>query len=200
MSTPSSYAIKLRASSPKIALEVGLDFAFRGFELNPNATYELLIDQPVGYALLATSSTAKKLIIATDNACSEYLLDLQAKGVAAIVPLAPYITLWQDVTKVFEDEHVAPVYSSRLTPTERLTLHCVARGLDNKQIAKRRDVSEGVVKNTLTSIYEKLKLSRDEIVHYYLGHSYMLTNWKLGLPVTSTSVQNFDSLTDLMAA
>jgi hypothetical protein len=60
MSTPISYAVKLRASNTKIALELGTDFVFRGFELSQDATYEVVIDQPVGYALLETSAKAEK--------------------------------------------------------------------------------------------------------------------------------------------
>jgi hypothetical protein len=71
MSTPISYAIKLRASNSKIAFELGCDLAFRGFELREDASYELLIDPPIGYALLETSDKPEKLIVATDNECPE---------------------------------------------------------------------------------------------------------------------------------
>jgi DNA-binding CsgD family transcriptional regulator len=116
------------------------------------------------------------------------------------LPLTPNISLWREVLSVMDGEHVPQVYKSMLTPTERFTLYCVARGLDNKQVAKQRNVSEGVVKNTLTSIYEKMKLGRDELVHYYLGNSHLLSNWKLGSLPVSVLVQDLEGLSELMAA
>jgi DNA-binding NarL/FixJ family response regulator len=200
MSTPISYAIKLRASNSKIVFELACDLAYRGFELRQDASYELLIDQPTGYALLETSDKPEKLIVATDNDCPEYLLDLQKRGAVAILPLTPNISLWREVLSVMDGEHVPQVYKSILTPTERFTLYCVARGLDNKQVAKQREVSEGVVKNSLTAIYEKLKLGRDELVHYYLGNSHLLSNWKRGSLPASVLVHDLDWLTRLIAA
>jgi DNA-binding NarL/FixJ family response regulator len=122
-----SYTIKVTASNTKIACEVALDLASREFELRPDAPYEVLIDQPVGYALLTDMENNKNFIVATDNTCPEYLIDLQQKGVAAIVPLSPYTTLYQEIRRVLKGEYVPEVYTSHLTPTERFTLQCVAK-------------------------------------------------------------------------
>ena len=56
-----------------------------------------------------------------------------------------------------------------LTPREREIVVAVSEGLTNKQIAKKLYLSEGTVKNNITSILDKLSLEhRTQIAIYYL--------------------------------
>jgi DNA-binding NarL/FixJ family response regulator len=60
---------------------------------------------------------------------------------------------------------------SMLTEREREIVRAVARGLSNREIADELYLSEGTVKNYLSSVLSKLGLSqRTQIAVYYLGH------------------------------
>jgi DNA-binding NarL/FixJ family response regulator len=66
---------------------------------------------------------------------------------------------------------------SMLTEREREVVGAVARGLSNKEISEELFLSEGTVKNYLSSILSKLDLrQRTQIAVYYLGGSQSDTN------------------------
>ena len=52
-----------------------------------------------------------------------------------------------------------PPFIEELTPREREILSLLAGGMDNHDISQRLDLSEKTIRNTLTRIYEKLKVS-----------------------------------------
>ncbi len=200
-----TYAITLNCSSKTIAHDIGLDLGMNRILPDPKADYYLVIDKPTGYALIADIPKHQKIIVATDNHCPEYVLDLYARGVSIVVPLSPQLYLGKTIFNILTGDYgQAAVTLSTLTPCERLTLQGVARGMDNKQIAKLSDVTEGVVKNRLTQIYDKLQLgSRYEIIHYYLGNSHLLFKCKSELVITQQSdavvLEDFDALFKLVA-
>ena len=48
--------------------------------------------------------------------------------------------------------------AERITPRERDLMRCVARGMDNKEIAAELFLAEGTVRNNLSRLLDKLKL------------------------------------------
>jgi DNA-binding NarL/FixJ family response regulator len=61
-----------------------------------------------------------------------------------------------EVTAPLVDELGAPTDVLRLSPREIEVLQLVARGLENKQIARELDISEATVKTYLKSTFERL--------------------------------------------
>lgn len=53
----------------------------------------------------------------------------------------------------------SPAFIEELTPRERETLSLLAKGMDNREISQRLHVCEKTVRNALTRIYEKLKVT-----------------------------------------
>lgn len=50
------------------------------------------------------------------------------------------------------------VWIDELTPREREIMQCVAKGMDNKEIAAKIFLAEGTVRNNISRLLEKLKL------------------------------------------
>jgi two-component system nitrate/nitrite response regulator NarL len=70
---------------------------------------------------------------------------------------------------------MTPQQTTSLTACERAVLRLVARGWTNKHIARRLGVTEKRVANTLTGVYEKLRLrSRVALALYYWGRHDVL--------------------------
>jgi two-component system NarL family response regulator len=75
------------------------------------------------------------------------------------------LTEFQAMTKRAEDRQQMP--PPRLTDRELEVLRLVAKGLNNRDIAKNLYISENTVKNHIRNILEKLQLhSRMEAVIY----------------------------------
>ena len=86
-------------------------------------------------------------------------------------------TLADAITIVARGERyrLAPPVSSALTSTERTLLRYVARGLDNRQIARSLDLEEKSVRNRLTRVYAKLKVpNRVQAALYYWGRNALV--------------------------
>ncbi len=60
----------------------------------------------------------------------------------------------------------------RLSEREEAVLHCLAKGLMNKEVADSLQISQGTVKKHIQHIYEKLHVNtRVEAVNLYLGRT-----------------------------
>lgn len=60
----------------------------------------------------------------------------------------------------------------RLSDREEAVLHCLAKGLMNKEVADSLQISQGTVKKHIQHIYEKLHVNtRVEAVNLYLGRT-----------------------------
>ena len=65
----------------------------------------------------------------------------------------------------------SPIEAEALTGREVEVLQYVAQGYNNAQIAERLKISEGTVKNHMTSLYDKLRLhTRAEVVAWAWQH------------------------------
>lgn len=61
----------------------------------------------------------------------------------------------------------------RLSEREEAVLHCLAKGLMNKEVADTLQISQGTVKKHIQHIYEKLHVNtRVEAVNLYLGRTH----------------------------
>ena len=71
-----------------------------------------------------------------------------------------------------KDESMVASFDHLLTEREKLISLAVAEGYSNKEIAQKLFVSEGTIKNHLTSILDKLELrDRTQLAIYMLKHS-----------------------------
>lgn len=161
------------------ALEQGLD-AF-GFELTHTSCLHLLIDAPWGWAMSphATVTVAGSVVV-SDNPCFEYRLDLLELSPAALLTQVSVAEIAAALRRLTESGQIpTPKLSSPLTKAERLTLRLAAKGHDNKTIAKVRNVSEGTVKNTIQTIFQKLGFhARVQLALYYYGCWHVLEDWQ----------------------
>jgi DNA-binding CsgD family transcriptional regulator len=150
-----------------------------GVAVATDAPKTLLVDAPWGWA----PSEMKHLcptqtVVVSDNPCPEYRLDLLEHR-----PIA----LLHNVSVERLAEHLKnpcllhPPPPSSLTPAERLTLRLLAHGRSPKQVAQHREISEGRVKNVVSTIYQKLGLkSQAHLTLYYFGlwHVLMAQGWE----------------------
>ena len=77
---------------------------------------------------------------------------------------------FEDVTpELLEKEHNTKVYFDKgITEKEYEIIELVADGLSNKEIAEKLFLSDGTVRNYLSSILEKLELrDRTQLAVYY---------------------------------
>ena len=149
-----------------------------GLQLGETGDVHLLVDRPLGWAILAHPEVDfERCIILSDNTCPPYQLNLLDKKPAALIRLADEDALLPTLRAVARGNTVHPKVTPLLTLAERKTLDLVARGLTNKEIADQRNVTEHTVKNSLSEVYRKLELhSRVKAAHYYLGIWHMIDN------------------------
>ena len=155
-----------------------------------NAKTTLLIDVPLGWAALQHDEIDfSSCIIFSDNRCPTYVLDLIDLHPRAIVELGG-VTNLNVILKATEDgSKLYPVLNTPLTLAQRRVVRLIARGLSNKAIAKKLDISEQTVKNTLSACYQKIGLdSRVALSHYYYGSWHLIDNWT---PPAHIQVQSF---------
>jgi DNA-binding NarL/FixJ family response regulator len=85
-------------------------------------------------------------------------------------PMSSYIA--RKVVQSFHRRAAASPERAKLSPREEETLHLVAKGYHNKEIAERLNISIETVRVHLRNIYEKLHVgSRSEAVVKFLGSS-----------------------------
>lgn len=144
------------------------------FRYDPKAQIMLVIDAPVGFALQALkppTSTLQPFVVITWNPCVEYWDD--------VWELQPIIFVASDVQSIptaltlaaaGTRRRLTPGGTSSLTNHERRILGLVAKGYSNQQIADELTMRCQSVRNTLTSIYEKVDVKdRSQAILYYWG-------------------------------
>ncbi len=148
------------------------------FELDPSATLKLVVDDPPGLALrwmerAAVFDRPAHSVVRTLSPCPEYweyLWDMHPQillvGVLEVTELAESLLR----AERGESYRYTPDRKSPLTRAERRILRYVAEGWQNKRIAQHLVVSEKTVRNTLTTINQKLGLdNREQAIVYYWG-------------------------------
>ena len=146
-----------------------------GVRLQDGAELQFLIDQPLGWATMNHDIRYSRCIVLSDNLCPTYRLDILERKPAALIALDA--SLKAAIETVQAGNVSYPRVTSPLTPAERRTLRFTAQGRTNKEISSLRGVSEKTVKNSLYSVFKKLKLkSRVQASHYYYGHWHLLEN------------------------
>ena len=133
----------------------------------------LILDIPWGFAYRAFSKVNTTSVIFTDNPCGEYVEDLWSLNPTALVDAKVSLDeLSSCVIRASKGkkQKLVSYYESPLTCTERLVLKSCALAQSNKELAKSLGVTESTIKNTLNSIYSKLKLKRrSELALLYWG-------------------------------
>lgn len=138
---------------------------------------------------LMTDYPEAKLIFLTTFLEDEYIVEalkLGAKGYLMKTDfdsLIPAIEAVNSGQRVFGDEIVAKIPSylsleqqkkstlAHLTEKENELIYWVAKGLNNKEIAKQMHFSEGTIRNYLSLILDKLELrDRTQLAIYYFKH------------------------------
>ena len=149
---------------------------------------ETMTGLDAGEAILNSDKTAKILFLTTfsDNEYIIKALKIGAKGYIikqnfeSIVPSLKAVNMGQSV---FGDDIVARIPSLinktkesdfrafGITVKELEIIRLVAEGLSNKEIANSLYLSEGTVRNSLSTILEKLKLrDRTQLAIFYYKH------------------------------
>lgn len=154
-----------------------------GFYHDPQAATLVLIDAPYGFALVqleASVYTQHRIIVITNSPCPEYWDDVwDLHSACLLVSDCLNHELEAAMLQVARGEryHLTPQHTSPLAPCERAVLRYVARGQSNQQIANLIGVSTKRVANTLTDVYEKLRLSgRGAAILYYWGRLDLLSS------------------------
>lgn len=149
-----------------------------GIQVSSAATWCLLVDIPLGSAFDIELAETSQSVIATENPCPEYRLDLLDRQPAALVGILPIDELAATIKVVWQGKEFHPKVRTSLTQAERETLRLLAQENSNREIAELRGTCVGTVKNTLSTIYLKLGLkSRTQAVHYYYGRWHRLEDW-----------------------
>ena len=77
----------------------------------------------------------------------------------------------QGKTNILESIYLCATARSHRTHKEKEIITLVAEGMNNKEIAEKLFLSEGTVRNYLSSILEKLEVrDRTQLVVYYYKH------------------------------
>jgi DNA-binding NarL/FixJ family response regulator len=109
-------------------------------------------------------------VIFRDASC-DILLDCVVQlvdGIAAGPPIGSWLVQEQD-------DMVGAMVRSRLTPKEPSILTLIAKGWSNKEIAKRLNTTEQVIKNYLRGMFDKAGVShRLELALFTLRHRALL--------------------------
>ena len=159
---------------------VSEDLERLGYRIEPTATTRLVVDAPRGFALNtleAPEGMGVAVVVAHWDSCPEYIADL--------MDLEPYSLLagsedlgrdsGEAISRLHRGEryHLVPSDSTPLLAIERRVLRRVAQGWTNRRIAEHLHVQEQSVMNSLTHVYEKLRLhSRTQAALYYWGLPY----------------------------
>lgn len=165
----------------RIAAEHGLKTC--GLTICRDADWHIVLDAPLGWASLKLDELSPtRTIIVSDNPCPEYKLDLLERSPAGLLSQVSIEKLAGALEQAGLGELPYPLPITTLTPKERFTLRLIAEGHRPETCAKKRNVSEGTLRNTVQTIYSKLGLrSRVQLAHYYYGNWLLLAyhyNWQ----------------------
>lgn len=145
----------------------------KGFRLDTDAEIVILLDLPLGFALqkLRAKVLGADCVVVTWSVCPEYWEDILDYHPKAVLPghrmendmsYVLHSILENGVCERNAKEH------SQLTHLERRILRLIVGGNSNNDIAQLCGIQEQTVKNTATTIYQKLGLrNRTEAVLYY---------------------------------
>ena len=136
---------------------------------------------PVKVIILTAVADEETVMQAIGSGAEGYLLkEVDEQGLVRAIKevaegrsvLDPAVT--QRVFKRVNEGAAAPLASKldRLSPQERRVLELVAQGLTNKEIGLAMTLSDKTVKNYLSNLMEKLKMSRRaQAAAFYVQHS-----------------------------
>lgn len=130
--------LRVSCGDPYIQEALEGQFADRSIAICSHAPFHLIVDRPLGWALLPHPEIDyPKAIILSDNLCPSYQLDLLERQPAALVSAV------EDISTALLDQirtgySYYPQIKSPLTTSERGTLKLVALGYTNKEIAGSR--------------------------------------------------------------
>lgn len=137
------------------------------------ATREILKQDPKAKILLITTFQDEEYIAQALNlGCRGYILKSNISG---ILPALVAVGSGQMVfdSKIVEKLNYSPQknHFSNLSDRESEILEAVAQGLNNKEIAERLYLSEGTVRNYVSTLLDKLDLrDRTQLaIYYYRG-------------------------------
>jgi len=145
------------------------------------ATHRICGSYPEVKVIVLTSFTEdEKVFSAIKSGAVGYLLkDISppelAKAIRAVHSGETH--LHPEITKKLMNQFISPksdieITPDELTPREMEVLQLIARGLSNKELAKKLTISEKTVKSHLSSIFSKLHLSdRTQAAIYALKHN-----------------------------
>jgi len=145
------------------------------------ATHKICGSYPEVKVIVLTSFTEdEKVFSAIKSGAVGYLLkDISppelAKAIRAVHSGETH--LHPEITKKLMNQFISPksdieITPDELTPREMEVLQLIARGLSNKELAKKLTISEKTVKSHLSSIFSKLHLSdRTQAAIYALKHN-----------------------------
>lgn len=147
---------------------------WQGFHYDPAASTIIILDIPRGFALQTLenlSSTGAHRVVVTWSFCPEYWEDLwDLRPDILIVGDGLTLDLATAVTAAAQGRRYRQTPDTRtaLSPAERRVLRLLAHNCSNEQIAARLSVRPQTVKNLVTVIYQKLRLTnRNEALLYY---------------------------------
>ncbi len=176
-----NHVVALRCGIPGLVQPLTVALEAIGVRTDQRATLLVLVDMPCGFAveqLRSMEYAPAQVVMLVNNPCPEYWEDLWDWQTAALVSdVRIDQTLADAITIVARGERyrLTPPVSSALTSTERTLLRYVARGWDNRQIARRLYLEEKSVRNRLTRVYAKLKVpNRVQAALYYWGRNALV--------------------------
>ena len=107
-----------------------------GVEVKREAPYQVLVDEPLGWASLEPETrTWERCVILSHNCCPAYQLDLLDLQPAALITSSTVKSWLHTLASLRRGQRSYPDPSTPLTRMERRTLQLVARGHTNCEIA-----------------------------------------------------------------
>jgi DNA-binding NarL/FixJ family response regulator len=161
---------------PELTLAIREGLQQHELRFDQSAPVAVILDAPTGFALSALKqwhAGGRRLVVMTWSSCPEYWDDLWDFGIDGFIAgSCSTATLACVIFQAAQGQSVRlpPRSMTPLTAVERRILNLLARGNANQEIAVHLALSHQTVRNSLTTIYEKLHVkSRCEAMLYYWG-------------------------------